>query len=73
MSMKAILGWLGDPFLHLLGIGLIVLAIGARMGSDPGKGDVGAADSCDLCLKIHEAAKPCARVIVSGVAPAQAR
>jgi hypothetical protein len=55
--MKTIVGWLGDPYLHIFGIGLIVLAVGAGLGSDPGRGD-----SCDLCHKFHDVNVSCPKV-----------
>ena len=54
--MKAILSWLSDPYLHLIGIGTIVVAISAA-GS---RGDAG--EPCDLCHKNHDESRSCVRV-----------
>jgi hypothetical protein len=56
--VKAILGWLGDPYLHLFGIGLIILALGAGLTSES-SGSPGP-DRCERCLKIHGEAVACA-------------
>jgi hypothetical protein len=58
--MKTIVGWLGDPYLHLVGIGLIVLAIGAGINSEPGRGE--ASDRCDLCHRFHDESLGCPNV-----------
>ena len=57
--MKAILSWLGDPYLHLLGVGAIVVGIGVAGSS---RGDVG--EPCDLCHRTHDDSNSCLRVVV---------
>lgn len=57
--MKAILSWLSDPYLHLIGIGTIVVAIGAA-GS---RGDAG--EACDLCHRNHDESRSCVRAVAT--------
>ncbi len=58
--MKTILSWLGDPYLHLLGIGTIVVAIGvASSGAD-------SAEACALCNRSHDETRPCPQVVAAG-------
>jgi cytochrome c553 len=64
--VKAILGWLCDPFLHLLVIGAIVLAVGARMSSEPAKADAAAEASCARCHRNHDDLNECPQLAVAG-------
>ncbi len=59
--MKAILSWLSDPYLHLIAIGTIVVAIGAA-GSSGGE----AAETCGLCNRAHDESRPCPHVVAAG-------
>jgi hypothetical protein len=59
MTMKTILSWLGDPYLHLIGIGSVVVAIGVM--SSGGE----AAESCGLCNKVHDETRPCSHVVAT--------
>ena len=64
--MKTILGWLSDPWLHLLGLVVVVLAVGSRMGATgSAKGDEVAATVCDGCAKKHDALRPCYEAVTS--------
>jgi hypothetical protein len=58
--MKMIVGWLGDPYLHLVGIGLIVLAIGAGISSESGRSD--ATERCDSCQRFHDESVVCSKL-----------
>ena len=59
--MKALLSWLSDPYLHLLGVGAIVVGIGVAGSS---RGDVG--EPCDLCQRVHdESNASCLRVVAT--------
>ena len=64
--MKAILGWLCDPFLHLLVIAAIVVAVGARMSSEPAKADASAEASCARCHRNHDDLKGCPQLAAAG-------
>ena len=66
--MKAIASWLGDPFLHLIGVGVVLLGIGMGMSSgDSGDGDPPskAAPRCVACAKSHPAGRTCSEAIAS--------
>ncbi len=53
--MKTILSWLGDPYLHLIGIATIVVAIAA--GSSGRRGQV-----VQLCHRNHDETRSCVQV-----------
>jgi hypothetical protein len=55
-AMKAFLSWLGDPYLHLLAIGTVVVAIGAAGASRGGDGS----ELCDHCGRVHDDPAACA-------------
>jgi hypothetical protein len=55
--MKTVLSWLGDPYLHLLAIGTIVVAIGTAGSS---RGDVG--ERCDQCERVHDDSTTCTQI-----------
>ncbi len=69
--MKAIASWLSDPFLHLIGVGAVILAVGIGMSSgDPARGDTAAKGSprrCDECYKSHPADRTCSEAIIATV------
>ncbi len=60
--MKAVLGWLSDPYLHIIAVGLVLvrLAMGAGGGetSDPYDG----LTPCVVCHASHQASKPCPKM-----------
>lgn len=66
--MKAILSWLGDPHLHLIGIGSIVVAIGA---TSSGGGE--AVETCGLCNRSHDESRPCPKVVATSPDPSALR
>ncbi len=55
--MKMVLSWLGDPYLHLIAIGTIVVAIGAAGSS---RGD--SAERCEQCDRFHDSSVTCTQV-----------
>lgn len=57
--MKTILSWLGDPYLHLIGIGTVVVGIGLM--SSGGE----AAETCGLCNRAHDESRPCPHVVAT--------
>lgn len=67
--MKAIASWMSDPFLHLIGVGAVVLAIGMGMSSgDSAKGDApakGAPRQCDECFRTHPGHRTCSEAIIT--------
>ena len=68
--MKAIASWLSDPFLHLIGVGAVILAIGMGMSSsgESAKGDTpakGVPRLCVDCLKSHPANRACSEAIIA--------
>lgn len=67
--MKAIASWLSDPFLHLIGVGAVVLAIGMGMSSgDSAKGETPANDAplhCDECFRTHPGSRTCSEAIIA--------
>ena len=59
MTMKAILSWLGDPYLHLIGIGTVVVSIGLMSsGGEP-------SEPCGLCNRPHDESRPCPQVVAT--------
>ena len=60
--MKAALSWLGDPFLHLLVIVLVVFAIGSRMTGESAQSDSSLENRCSLCRRVHVDSKSCLSV-----------
>ncbi len=58
-----ILGWLGDPFLHLLVIGAIVLAIGSRITSQANRPEAASEEHCDSCQTYHDVKRVCPQLI----------
>ena len=62
--MKRILGWLSDPYLHVIVIGLLLLRVAAMSGADSTK-TVQAAEQirCDVCHSSHDDSHPCLRVV----------
>jgi hypothetical protein len=64
--MKRIVGWLCDPYLHLLGFGAILLAIGLMVSPDKAGTFEAASPTCSLCSGNHDENLPCPRVIASG-------
>ncbi len=63
--MKTILGWLSDPFLHLLGIAAILLVIGSQMKTESNTtDDTAVVTRCEVCHKVHDLSKAC-RTFVS--------
>jgi hypothetical protein len=67
--MKAIFGWLGDPYLHLIGIGLLVLTLGSRLAAESSKAELSSYGQCELCGRLHDDSKSCARSAVGGTYP----
>ena len=58
--MKIVIGWLSDPWVHLLGIGILVVGIGSRMGTagTPTTDSMGL-PGCETCHKQHDTSRPC--------------
>ena len=55
--MKAVLGWLADPYVHMfaVGLGLVWLAMGSGGDAAP----VGSNVRCQRCMKAHVGEGPC--------------
>jgi hypothetical protein len=71
--MKAVLGWLGDPYLHLIAIGLLVLTLGSRLGAESTKAELSSYSQCELCGRLHDDNKPCTRIVVGETYPVPGR
>jgi hypothetical protein len=66
--MKTVLSWLGDPYLHLIAIGTIVVAISA---AGPSRGDAG--ERCEQCERVHDASTPCSQIALKSPGSASVR
>jgi hypothetical protein len=62
--MKTMIGWLSDPFLHLLAIAAIVLAVGTKMSTETKLAEVDVFGPCDICHHDHNLSEKCGRVAV---------
>jgi hypothetical protein len=71
--MKTVLGWLGDPYLHLIGIGLLVLTLGSRLGAESTKVELSAYSECELCGRLHDENKACSPIVVGETYPGPGR
>jgi hypothetical protein len=71
-TMKVIMGWICDPCVHLIGIGLVVGHLVVGMGSE-GESETLADSrtSCSTCKAIHGVGTPCPlRAVQRDVLPA---
>lgn len=66
--MKTIWSWLGDPYLHLLAVVTVVVAVGVA-----GSSRAEPADRCEFCQGAHDEANPCAAVVATGPAASAPR
>ena len=63
--MKRMLGWLSDPYLHVIVIGLLLLRVAAMSGGDSSKTAQAAEPvRCDTCHVSHDDdSRQCLRVV----------
>ena len=57
-----LLGWLCDPFLHMLAIGAIVVVIGSTMTSGLANSEAYVDTVCERCNRAHELNESCPRL-----------
>jgi hypothetical protein len=67
--MKSVLSWLGDPYLHLLAIGTVVVAISAARSTRGGE----SAERCDACNRMHEDGGACPQLAANPLIEADRR
>jgi hypothetical protein len=64
-TMKIILGWLCDPCVHLIGIGLLVVHLIVAIGPDPDwENQADQPIKCLVCGATHEAGARCPMLAV---------
>jgi hypothetical protein len=58
--MKAIMRWVGDPYIHLFTIGLVLVRFSMAMGEDQGPSEaLDPPSDCHVCGGTHGSANPC--------------
>lgn len=63
--MKAVVGWLCDPYVHMLVVGLVLVRLAIGAGGDEASEGIGTAARCHTCLHIHANDAACRPVVVT--------
>jgi len=63
--MKAVVGWLCDPYVHMLVVGLVLLLLAMGGGGDEAGEGRGATGRCHTCLHIHASDAACRTVLAT--------
>lgn len=71
--MKKFLSLLSDPYLHVIGIGLVILALTSLGGDSDRKLASAETTPCTICKKVHEGDFSCAHVTTASSAPLTVR
>ena len=60
--MKAVLGWVSDPYVHVFLVGLLLVRLATGTGGgEPGE-PVDRLANCTACRTAHDAAQPCPQI-----------
>jgi hypothetical protein len=71
--MKAVFGWLSDPYVHVFAVGLVLVRLAMGVGGDePGDMLSAPALRCQACVYAHQRGLPCPPVVVKTTAAPRA-
>jgi hypothetical protein len=66
--MKAVLGWLCDPYFHMVLLVLVLVRLGMGLGTQEAKEITAQGSECRLCQQVHEANQICPPRVVQAPA-----
>ena len=67
--MKSVLGWLGDPYIHMFAVALILARLAMGVGPDDAKAETALTlTRCSACLHFHTKGNVCRTVVVDTAA-----